>query len=146
LSLLEIVIEEKQLTVVEDGRDNQRLAVRAERSFLRMAFLNVVHNAVKFSPGGSTLRISYTCQMAGASEVARVCVQDAGPGIATGEHTKVLERFFTSRNPDTAKQSGAGLGLSIAKLAVERSGGKLFFETSAPIGACCCIELPIKAE
>jgi signal transduction histidine kinase len=143
LALLELVIEERKLTIIEQGRDDIRQAVRAERSFLRMALLNVIHNAVKFSPTGSVLQITYSHQLRGALDYERVCVQDEGPGIAAGEHEKVLARFFTSRNPDTAKQSGAGLGLSIAKLAVERSGGRLFFEPSVSLGAHCCIDLPV---
>ena len=67
---------------------------------------------------------------------------DSGPGIQPGEHERIFDRFFTSRNPDTAPHSGAGLGLSIAKLAIERNGGRIFFDRNTTGGARCCIDLP----
>jgi signal transduction histidine kinase len=144
LVLLEIVLEDRQLTVIQQGRESHRRHVFAECSLLRVALLNVIHNAVKFSPPGSTLHISFLAVAEDGEERERVLVQDEGPGIAPGEHERILERFFTSRNPGTVRHSGTGLGLSIAKLAVERSGGRLFFDPSTPYGARCCIELPVR--
>ena len=75
-----------------------------------------------------------------------VSVADSGPGIAAGEHARIFERFFTSASPHTAMQSGAGLGLSITKLIVDRSEGEVFFEDRASNqGARCCIILPIES-
>ncbi len=146
LALLEVVLDERRIIVREHGREDHRHKVVAERSFLRMALLNVIHNAVKFSPSGCTLQVCYSCHMQGSRAFERVCVEDAGPGILDGEYGMILERFFTSRNPGTIKQSGAGLGLSIAKLAVERSGGRLYFDPQVKAGACCCIELPSRVD
>ena len=69
-------------------------------------------------------------------------IQDEGPGIAAGEHTKVFDRFFTSRNRATANISGAGLGLSITKLIIERAGGSIKFDENSQHGAKCLIDLP----
>lgn len=142
LNLLDVVIEERRITVVEQSDEHQRLQVRADRNFIRVALLNVLHNALKFSPPGTYLQITYTTISQAHGTLERVCVHDAGPGISDGEHDKVLQRFFTSRNPATAAHSGAGLGLSIAKLAIERSRGVIFFDKSATFGARCCIDLP----
>ncbi len=142
LNLLEVVIEERRVIVIEQHEDDPRHRVCVDRSFLRVALLNVIHNALKFAPPGSTLTISYS-HVAQGQGSERVCIQDAGPGILNGEHEKVLERFFTSRNPDTLQETGAGLGLSIAKLAINRSGGTICFDRTAPTGARCCIALPV---
>ncbi len=142
LNLLEVVIEERRITVEEVHDGDARRKILADRSFIRVALLNVLHNALKFSPPGSTLRISYSHQYLNNREIERVCVHDAGPGIASGEHEKILERFFTSRNPETAGLTGAGLGLSIAKLAIDRSRGTIVFDRMAVKGARCCIDLP----
>lgn len=142
LSLLELVLEERMLDVRQEGLTDSAHTVRAERSFIRMAVLNVLHNASKFAPPGTTIVIRYSTLKDHDSDLERLCIQDAGPGIAAGEHERVLDRFFTSRNPGTVHNNGTGLGLSIARLAVERSSGRLFFRKDSISGACCCIDLP----
>jgi signal transduction histidine kinase len=67
-----------------------------------------------------------------------------GPGIAHEEKKRVFERFYTSRAPANAAGSGAGLGLSIAKLIFDRTGGTIGFE-DLQHGACCVIDLPLSA-
>ena len=143
LKLLEVVIEERRITVLEDHDGHPEVPVCADRSFVRVTILNVLHNALKFSPPGSSLLISYSSATLESRRAERVCIADSGPGIQAGEHERIFDRFFTSRNPDTQLQSGAGLGLSIAKLAIGRSGGDIFFDKAATEGACCCIDLPV---
>ena len=143
LKLLEVVIEDRGIVVSEEHDGHTEAPVCADRSFARAAILNVLHNALKFSPPGSNLRISYSSAMLGPTPVERVCITDSGPGIHAGEHERMFERFVTSRNPDTQPHSGAGLGLSIAKLAIERSRGRIFFDTAATKGSSCCIDLPV---
>ena len=140
LNLLEVVVEERELTVTEQHEGSPQRGVLADRSFVRLALLNVLHNATKFSPAGSTLRIIYGHDASHTME--RVCIEDAGPGIEPGEEERLFDRFFTSRRPGTVAKSGSGLGLSIAKLTIERSGGRIYFDPSAPKGARCCISLP----
>jgi signal transduction histidine kinase len=143
LKLLEVVIEDHRIVISQEHDGHSELPVCADRSFARVAILNVLHNALKFSPQGSSLLISYSRAMLGSTPAERVCVTDSGPGIQAGEHERIFERFVTSQNPDTQAQSGAGLGLSIARLAIERSGGRIFFDTAATRGARCCIDLPV---
>jgi signal transduction histidine kinase len=116
--------------------------VRADRSLMRIALMNVLHNALKFSPGGSTLTISYL-RSENPAPVLSIVFQDQGPGIAPGEHQRVFERFFTSSKQATASVSGTGLGLSVAKLVIDRVGGKIWFDEETRQGAKCIIELPI---
>ena len=142
LNLLEVLIEERRITVTE-VHDGPRQKVSADRSFIRLALLNVLHNALKFSPPDSTLRISYSQILLNGRAMERVYVHDSGPGIASGEHEKILERFFTSRSPETSNQAGAGLGLSIAKLVIDRNHGFISFDKTVADGARCCITLPV---
>lgn len=141
LELLSIVIEEKRVTVIEENDRPGRAMVKADRSLLRVAILNVLHNALKFSPPASVLRITYTYDEA-QPETMRIAFQDAGPGIAAGDTERVFERFFTSASPHTATQSGTGLGLSITRLIVNRSGGEIYFDPQMDAGARCVIVLP----
>ncbi|GGH11428.1 ATP-binding protein [Silvibacterium dinghuense] len=140
LGVLEVLIEEKQLTVRQDGDAMRNITVLADRSLLRIAFMNVLHNAVKYSPRGSFLDIHWRLE----SDRLGIDFQDEGPGIPRDEQQKVFERFYTSRALANASGSGAGLGLSIAKLIVDRIGGKMTFE-EVEHGARCVIEVPLSA-
>jgi signal transduction histidine kinase len=140
---LDVLLEERHITVVQDRDDGVPALLFADRSLVRIALLNVLHNAVKFSPDHSTIRIGFSRRESDGRAYQRVCVHDSGPGVAAGEVTQVFERFFTSNSPTTSKYSGSGLGLSIAKLIVDRSGGQIFFDMSVEHGAKCCIDLPL---
>ncbi|SDE93930.1 sensor histidine kinase [Terriglobus roseus] len=141
LNLLEVLIEEKGLLVVQDGEAIGRRSVRADRGLLRIALMNVIHNAVKFSPRDGSLRIGYAlCDT--DSQAIQVAVEDSGPGIANGEHKRVFDRFFTSSTRDTIAHTGTGLGLSVSKLVIERIGGTIHFDSAAEVGARCVICLP----
>ncbi len=140
LNLLEVVIEEKQVKVLQEDESAGRVAVHANRTLLRIAVLNVLHNALKYSPDHSILKIAYS-RLQDPEPKLVIAIEDQGPGIAAGEHGKVFERFFTSSASATASQSGAGLGLSIAKLVVDRLGGTISFDPQVRYGARCVIEL-----
>jgi signal transduction histidine kinase len=71
-----------------------------------------------------------------------ISIEDEGPGIPSEEYAKVFDRFFTSSDRSTANTSGVGLGLSIAKLIVERAGGRIWFDEAFNLGARCVIRLP----
>ena len=142
LALLEVLIEEKHITVLEEHETDVCEPLVADRSLIRVALLNVLHNAVKFSPDRSSLRILYGHVERDSRAFHRICIHDSGPGIASGEHFRVFERFFTSTVHQVSTHRGAGLGLSIALLIIDRTGGRIFFDEAAVQGAKCCIELP----
>jgi len=142
LNLLGIVIEEKHVRVLREGEATGCVGVRADRSLLRVAILNLLHNALKFSPNDSILRIAYS-RPENVDPKLIIAFQDEGPGIQAGEHERIFERFFTSRTSSTASHSGTGLGLSITKLIIDRLGGSVRFDQDLQQGARCIIELPI---
>jgi heavy metal sensor kinase len=137
LTVLGVLIEEKQITVVEVNPSAATQQIRAERSLLRVAVMNVLHNALKFSPHDAVITIAYH------SSADRLCitVEDQGPGIPPAELQRVFERFYTSNSRGTAANTSMGLGLSIAKVIIDRIGGTIGFEASTE-GARCVIALP----
>jgi signal transduction histidine kinase len=146
VALLDVLLEERDITVVCEGAHLPVENIIADRSLIRIALLNVLHNATKFTADGSDLHISYSLTERDGRTFQMVCVRDNGPGILPGEHERVFDRFFTSHSVLTSGKTGAGLGLSIARLIVERSGGRIFFdEVALEPGARCCIELPAAA-
>jgi heavy metal sensor kinase len=119
-SELRVLAEEKQqtLTVVAHGRPRGS----ADPLVLRQSVVNLVDNAIKYTPEGGQVRLELWDDTAAAV----VEVSDTGPGIPAPAQGRIFDRFYrgapASRGP---APSGAGLGLSIAKWAVEANGGHI---------------------
>ena len=141
LTLLGTLVEEQGLMVKQDYAGSQHLRVFAERSLVRMALTNVLHNAIKFSPEEGEIEIRCIANAEGG--YVEIAVEDEGPGIMASELSNVFDRFFTSGRSETSSASGTGLGLSIAKLAIERNDGEIFFDPDAAAGARCIVRLPL---
>jgi heavy metal sensor kinase len=136
-SLLGVMMEDSSLTLIQSCSSD--LCAQADRSLLRVALVNVLHNAWKFAPSHSTIHIQ--CEPNVSSDMVQISIQDEGPGIVPNERQKVFDRFYTASDQSMPKQSGTGLGLSIAKLIVERFGGAIGFEDASSGGARCVMTL-----
>jgi two-component system sensor histidine kinase MprB len=99
--------------------------------------LNLLDNAVKFSPAGGTVRVDLR---PAAHGYAFLQVADAGPGIADADLPHVFDRFYRSAEARTLP--GSGLGLAIVKSAAERHGGAVYAGRSADGGALIAVRLP----
>jgi signal transduction histidine kinase len=139
--MLDILADERGIELIVDVQDASGLTVTGDRSLIRGAIMNVVHNAIKFSPENSTVTLRYGIIDAAETQI-ELAVQDQGPGIESTELDAVFSRFYTSSKKPTVSHSGTGLGLSIAQLVIQRSGGEIFFDPTLSIGACCIIRLP----
>lgn len=104
---------------------------------LERAVLNLLDNAVKFSPPGETVRVEL--QPTGDG-YAFLQVADAGPGISDADLPHVFDRFYRSEEARTLP--GSGLGLAIVKQAAERHGGAVYASRSADGGALMAMRLP----
>lgn len=110
-----------------------------DRAKLVEVVLNVVDNAVKFTPTGGAVAV----EVAARGGVAECVVADGGPGIPAGKATKIFERFAMIPAGAGPKPPGAGLGLSIARRLVELHGGTIGASNAAPgPGAVFRIRLP----
>ena len=133
---LEVLAEEKQQTIsVESG--GQRLWT-GDRLVIRQALLNLVDNAIKYSPDKGRIRI----RVGDSPDGPTVDVLDSGPGIPGELQDRVFERFFRIDRLPSQRSKGAGLGLAIAKWAVEVNGGQLRLEQSGSEGSTFRIALP----
>ena len=144
LDLLEALLAERSMSVMQVHRDQGLGQIVAERMLIRAALVNVLHNAIKFGPIGSEIVIFYSQSPSGPNLMQHVVIQDSGAGVLTEDLDRVFDRFYTGSARQSGGKSGAGLGLSIARLAVERNRGRIYFE-HALVGAVCCIDLPCAA-
>lgn len=142
IALLGVVIEEKHVTVLIEGEAQVTGIVAGNRGLLRIALINVLHNALKFTPERSMLRLTFA-EVHEDRPLLRITLHDEGPGIKSGEQERVFDRFFTSSPPSNPGQTGTGLGLAIARLVVRRTGGQIWFDTDVTTGAKCVVDLPI---
>jgi signal transduction histidine kinase len=133
---LGILAEERDQRLTLDITD--RVVVSADRLVLREALTNVLDNAIKYSPAGS--RVSLRVEQSNGE--AGVAIEDEGPGIAPEHRDRVFHRFFRVDQARSRDRGGAGLGLAIAKWAVEIHGGSITVNGSASGGSEIRIVLP----
>jgi two-component system sensor histidine kinase ChvG len=117
--------------------------VRGRDERLGQVFRNLVDNAVSFSPPGGKVIVTATQH----DIIARVTVEDEGPGIPPDNLESIFERFYTERPGETFGRN-SGLGLSIARQIIEGAGGRIFAENRGPnneegSGARLIVELPL---
>jgi signal transduction histidine kinase/DNA-binding response OmpR family regulator len=116
------------------------LSVRADNMRFKQVLMNLIGNAIKFTPEGG--KIELAAQPLG--EVVRVEVRDSGPGIPPEEQQRIFEAFY--RATQTGKSAeGTGLGLAITQRLVELHGGHLGLESQPNIGSCFYFTLPSAA-
>lgn len=106
-------------------------AVSADAARLQQILLNLVSNAVKFTPAGG--RVSVSCTSAGEQLVLRVA--DTGPGIPAAERETIFEPFTQPGRSYTSPQEGVGLGLAISRELARAMGGDLTVSSTARAGA-----------
>lgn len=126
--------------VVKEDSDH---FVQGDAGLLSQIFLNLVGNAIKFSPPQSIINIdidSYT-HSAGV-EYARVRIKDHGIGIPPEDISRLFTRFFRAKNAISQQYPGTGLGLAIVQHAVELHGGEISVSSKMGEGTIFTVEIP----
>jgi len=112
--------------------------VRGDEERLDQLLMNLLHNAIKFSPGGGAVSITADEH----PDAAVVSVRDEGVGIPARDQARVFERFY---KVDRARQrglGGTGLGLAIARHIAEAHGGRIWLESAEGEGSTFSFSLP----
>jgi len=123
-------------STVELSFPELRHAVRVDAHQIQRVLVNLVENALKYSPSTEPVRI----QVAGNASEALVRVIDHGPGIPFEERERIFEPFQRGSRGDEAP--GAGLGLAIARGFAEANGGRIWVESRSQQGATFVLALP----
>ena len=138
-----VLAEEKRQSIVVTG--GRGLLVAADRAFLRMAVINLLDNAVKYSPLGTSIHVQLNV-VNGESPTSRqlnLAIQDQGPGIPAADTERVFDRFYRLDESRARDTGGAGLGLAIAKWSIEAHGGKILLNSAPGNGSAFHIRLPV---
>ena len=122
-------------------------AVSGDEELLRRVLLNLVSNALKFTPSGGRveLRVDRATGEGGAGSSVVVTVRDDGPGIAPDAQPHLFERFSSLATPAVNRSAGSGLGLSFCKQVVELHGGFIWVESAPGRGSTFAFSLPALA-
>jgi heavy metal sensor kinase len=134
-AVLDVLVEEKALQLRLSG--DADVTVKGDRLLFRQAVMNVLHNAVKYTPAGGTISVGVTEHLG----FGVVHIADTGPGIPREHRGKVFDRFYRIDAARARDTGGAGLGLSIAKWALQVQGGEIKVEDSVE-GTAFRIQLP----
>ncbi len=138
----------QQLHVLADEKGQrldvsvQSLGIFGDRTVLRQALINIIDNAIKYSPEGATIGVR-----AGSNGgTAEVVIVDRGPGIAEEHRGRIFDRFYRIDPARSREAGGFGLGLAIALWAVEAHGGRIEVSSAPGHGSVFRIALPASAN
>ncbi len=131
--------EAKSLSLTETFAPD--LTVRGDMDLLIRLFLNLVDNAIKFTPPGGQV----SAEARGSGDLVTIAIRDTGPGIPTEHRAQLFERFFRvgSDRSRADGQGGAGLGLAIAHEIARAHGGSLGVDGAVGEGTTFTVRLPL---
>ncbi|HET6426162.1 MAG TPA: ATP-binding protein, partial [Planctomycetaceae bacterium] len=132
---LEPLADEKSVTIIRQKL--QSCQVRGDTQRLRRVFLNLVDNAIKFTPAGGEISLCLT----GRDNLAVVTVADTGCGIPAPHLPHVFERFYRVDASRDRATGGAGLGLAISRAIIHRHGGEIRVASREGRGTTITVEL-----
>ena len=118
----------------------EQLSCTTDPDAYRSILENLLENAVKYSPAGSTIRV----ELEQNGSVAELRVADQGVGIPAEERERIFERFYRGGDEEVRRTKGTGLGLYIVRRLVERMGGNVRVESRPGSGSIFAIRLPLQ--
>jgi two-component system sensor histidine kinase KdpD len=137
-NIINFYFSDKKIVLTKE--QGEELFLFGDSKLMEHAFVNLIQNAIQYSPESTTVRIEIS--KIGSSVNFKII--DQGIGIVAGDEDKIFERFYRSNN---AKAGGTGLGLSIVKEVVSLHSGKVWAKKNiAQSGSCFTVELPIATK
>ena len=141
--LLEVLGEARHLTRGQrlEVTDVEPIVVRGDRDRLKQLFLNVIENAIKYTPPTGHIRVAITNR----DHEAVIVIRDTGVGISADDLPRVFERFFRADPARSRDPGGSGLGLAIAQWVAAEHGGRIELASRPGVGTTVTIRLPTDA-
>jgi signal transduction histidine kinase len=135
----QVLAVRKDLRLKMEGADRE-LTLYGDEQLLKRMLLNLLDNAVKYTPKGGEISIAIGRQIGDA----RIVVSDTGIGISEADQQHVFDRFYRVDKARSRELGGAGLGLSIVRWIVDAHDGKITIESAPGQGSVFTVELPLK--
>ena len=130
---------EKQITIESMMEEEDELWVSADRKWTVEAVSNVLDNAVKYSPAGSSIQI----RVQALYNFIRIEIEDNGIGIPKEEWNQIFKRFYRGSNDIVKKTEGAGVGMYLSRKILEDEGGAVFVHSAKEQGSIFVVQLPV---
>ena len=118
---------------------DEPLLVRVDAGLIMQVLINLVNNAVKYTPAGSNIRITAIPR----DNMAEICVSDNGPGIPDELKEHVFEMFFTGGNPIGDSRRSLGLGLTLCQAIIHAHNGEMTLKENSPHGCIFSFTVPL---
>lgn len=122
------------------NRGDEILLANMDTRLIMQVVINIVDNAIKYTPKGSTIEIKAVSH----DKMVEVSIADDGPGIAEEEKEKLFEMFYTGNNKAADSRRGLGLGLALCKSIITAHGGEISVSDNTPSGVIFRFTLPKK--
>jgi len=126
---------------LDQALDGQIGTVRADERKVKQVLLNLLSNALKFTPEGGHVEV----RVAARDGMAEIAVTDTGVGIAPEDQETVFEEF-RQVGSSAKKREGTGLGLAISRKFIELHGGRIWVESQLGKGSTFAFTLPLKSN
>lgn len=149
LELVRVVCADHELLASERGQrieivehpslHNAPLLVHADRARLAQVINNILSNAIRYSPDGSSIRVEVKVLENNEREVS---ITDEGPGISEADQARLFQAFQRADSVAPHGEKGSGLGLAIAKSLMDLQGGKLGLRSELGKGSCFFVRIP----
>lgn len=131
-----IVLSEKwQEKNIEFEVNLDDVTVKTEKNLLRQVWMNLIDNAIKYSPSNGSVKIDLNLK----ADRIIVCIEDSGIGISSDKQERIFERFYQCE--ESHKKQGSGLGLSIVKRILELLEGEIVYESEIGQGTKVVVQL-----
>jgi signal transduction histidine kinase len=124
------------LAVEYGDRDIEQATIAGDRKRLLQALINLIGNAIKFSPSGSTVRVRAYRD----GRYVAIAVVDQGPGLGEAQIDQLFESFYQGESAEKTK--GFGLGLAAARFVLEAHGGRLSVASTGADGTTFVMQIP----
>jgi PAS domain S-box-containing protein len=142
LDLVRPLATTRDIELIEDDRTAAVHHVHADRRCFRQVLINLVANAVKYTPVGGRVRVDVTTMTDG---MVRIGVTDSGPGISPELIAEVFEPFHRLERDGQTNAEGTGLGLALSARLMDEMNGRIGVESTPGTGSCFWVEFPRSA-
>ena len=119
--------------------NNELILVKADARLVMQVIVNIVDNAIKYTPEGTSIKIEAKKE----DKMAEISISDNGKGISDEEKKKVFDKFYCGEKKIVDNRRSLGLGLYLCKAIIEAHGGTIYVTDNQPSGAVFHFTLPL---